>query len=124
MNYLKNILNGNTTKPISYWANTSGNDIIYHYIAEADASMKQEFDALVSDHPIIKEIHGDLTYRELDSIDHIYSFLLFTGYLKYQKEVRSGYYELSLPTKKSKEFIQELFIGGLKKREEVMGQRF
>ena len=123
MNYLKNINNGNTTKPISYWANTSGNDIIYHYISKADASMKQEFDALVNDHPIVKEIHGDLTYRELDSIDHIYSFLLFTGYLKYQKEVRSGCYELSIPNKEIKEIYTRTFNQWFKEEKRSYGPK-
>ena len=36
-------------------------------------------------HPVViieKPIKDDLTYREMDQINNVYSFLLYTGYLK------------------------------------------
>lgn len=44
--------------------------------------MKQEFESLIQGKEIEKEIKLELTYREMDNIDNIYSFLLFTEYLK------------------------------------------
>lgn len=41
--------------------------------------MKQDFDILSSGGMIKKIIKPELTYRELDDTDNLYSFLLFTG---------------------------------------------
>ena len=71
--------------PESFWANTSGNEIIYRYIQQGTAQMKVEFDELMKGNAIEKNIKSELTYREMDDIDNIYSFLLFTGYLKIEK---------------------------------------
>ncbi|MCB7273769.1 hypothetical protein LI246_15780, partial [Longicatena sp. 210702-DFI.1.163] len=65
--------------------NTSGNDIIYRYIKEANPKMREEFDILVSGGVIEKPIKDTITYREMDQINNVYSFLLFTGYLKAMK---------------------------------------
>ena len=32
-----------SSRALSFWANTSGNDIIYHYIKDSDVTMKEEF---------------------------------------------------------------------------------
>lgn len=56
----------NTPKTIPFWANSSGNDIVYHYIKHADETLKNEFECLVQGKSIEKEIHQELTYREMD----------------------------------------------------------
>ena len=49
---------------------------------------KEEFEELINGKSIIKKIAPELTYREMnfksskDMNDNVYSFLLFTGYLK------------------------------------------
>ena len=82
MEYIDVYLNTSRKTPVSFWANTSGNDIIYRYIKEADATMRQEFEILSSGDYIEKPMKESLTYREMDQINHVYSFLLYTGYLK------------------------------------------
>lgn len=80
--YMDQLLNTSRKTPVSFWANTSGNDIVYRYIKEADATMRQAFEILSSGDYIEKPMKESLTYREMDQINHVYSFLLYTGYLK------------------------------------------
>lgn len=78
----QDMIEGEYNVPQSYWVNTSGNDIIKDYIEKSDSKMKEEFEILVSGKTIRKRIKEELTYREMNDINNIYSFLLFTGYLK------------------------------------------
>ena len=55
--------------------------------------MKDEFEKLVQGKSIVKNIKSELTYREMDNINNIYSFLLFTGYLKVNKYLENDKYE-------------------------------
>ena len=97
-------------KPESYWANTSGNDIIYRYIRDSDVTMKEEFERLLQGKSIIKTVKPELTYRDMDNINHIYSFLLLTGYLKIKEERGRHEYELVIPNKEVYEIYEETFM--------------
>jgi hypothetical protein len=69
--------------PKPHWANTSGNDIVRKLIDMAGNEAKTELGTLVSGGYISKTIHEDITYNEIEnSIDNIWNFLFFTGYLK------------------------------------------
>ena len=54
---------------------------------------------LINKGSIIKKVKPDLTYREMDDTNNIYSFLLFTGYLKIGKTIDrlEDIYELLIP---------------------------
>ena len=84
--YLDKLMKTDKQTPESFWANTSGNDIIYRYVKEASSKMREEFDILASGGVIEKTIKDNITYRELDQVNNIYSFLLFTGYLNGSRE--------------------------------------
>ena len=96
--------------PESFWANTSGNDIIYRYIKDSDVTMKEDFERLLQGKSIIKTIKPELTYRDMDNINHIYSFLLLTGYLKIKEERGRQEYELIIPNRELYEIYQETFM--------------
>lgn len=100
LKYVLKILQGNDV-PESFWANTSGNDIIYRYIQKADSQMRADFDTLTSGGRITQTVKYELTYREMDQINNIYSFLLFTGYLKAIACVDKdkAVYQLMIPNK-------------------------
>ena len=102
--YMDQLLNTSRKTPVSFWANTSGNDIIYRYIKEADATMRQEFEILSSGGYIEKPLKESLTYREMDQINNVYSFLLYTGYLKAINCVdeENSVYRLMIPNKEIK----------------------
>ncbi|WP_281518019.1 AAA family ATPase [Thomasclavelia cocleata] len=123
MNYILELL-GNIEYPaISFWANTSGNDIVRQYIENSTQTMKKEFELLINGKSIIKKIVPELTYREMrfetkeDMNDDIYSFLLYTGYLKIQDKVYddsgkqiADTYKLVIPNKEVKTIYDNIFM--------------
>ncbi|MCB6437617.1 hypothetical protein LI213_17100, partial [Erysipelatoclostridium ramosum] len=67
LKYVLKILQVNDVSE-SFWANnTSGNDSIYRYIQKA-----ADFDMLTSGGRITQTVRYELTYREMDQINHIY----------------------------------------------------
>ena len=108
--YVKNITQDVSFKPISFWANTSGNDIVVKYIQNGDKKLRKEFDLLMSGQSLIKYIKPELTYREMDNINNIYSFLLLTGYLKVIKDRGENQYELIIPNKEVYEIYKQSFM--------------
>lgn len=108
--YVKNITQDVSFKPISFWANTSGNDIVVKYIQNGDKKLRKEFDVLMKGQSLIKYIKPELTYREMDNINNIYSFLLLTGYLKVIKDRGENQYELVIPNKEVYEIYKQSFM--------------
>ncbi|BFK24421.1 AAA family ATPase [Massilimicrobiota timonensis] len=119
LNYVKKLLNDDHFQAVSFWANTSSNNLVKTYIEYATMTMKEEFEKLINDQSIIKKIVPELTYREMDfhSIqtmnDNVYSFLLFTGYLKIKSKVDNDHpytYELVIPNKEVKYIYEDIFM--------------
>ena len=119
LNYVKKLLNDDHFQAVSFWANTSSNNLVKTYIEYATMTMKEEFERLINDQSIIKKIVPELTYREMDfhSIqtmnDNVYSFLLFTGYLKIKSKVDNDHpytYELVIPNKEVKYIYEDIFM--------------
>ena len=119
LNYIKKLLNDDHFQAVSFWANTSSNDLVKTYIEYATMTMKDEFERLINGQSITKKIVPELTYREMDfhSIqtmnDNVYSFLLFTGYLKIKSKVDNDHpytYELVIPNKEVKYIYEDIFM--------------
>lgn len=53
--------------PQDYWSNTSGNAMVRKFIDKADTRTRDEIERLIAGDEILKEIHQELTYNELDS---------------------------------------------------------
>ena len=100
INYCSDLRDGNAAEPQNYWVNTSSNDIIKKFIDKADNVTKSEIERLISGDSIEKEIHQELTYRDLDSdIDNLWSLLFTTGYLTQDGRAVEGKSKLSIPNK-------------------------
>ena len=108
--YGKNRTQDVSFKPISFWANTSGNDLVVKYIQNGDKKLRKEFDVLMNGQSLIKYIKPELTYREMDNINNIYSFLLLTGYLKVIQDMGENQYELVIPNKEVYEIYKQSFM--------------
>lgn len=108
--YVKNITQDVSFKPISFWANTSANDLVVKYIQNGDKKLRKEFDLLMNGQSLVKYIKPELTYREMDNINNIYSFLLLTGYLKVIKDRGENQYELVIPNKEVYEIYKQSFM--------------
>ena len=108
--YIKNKTQTLSFKPVSFWANTSGNDLVVNYIRNGDRKLRQEFELLINGQVISKYIRPELTYREMDNINNIYSFLLLTGYLKVVKDLGENQYQLVIPNKEIYEIYKQTFM--------------
>ncbi len=81
--YVKDLYIDRNEFPRSYWANTSSNSIVKSLIERADDDTKSEIEELIAGKIIEKPIHEDITYGDIDSsMDNLWNFLFFTGYLK------------------------------------------
>lgn len=87
--------------PQPYWSNTSSNSIVKMLIEKADMNAKQEIEELIDGGSIIKPIHEDITYEDINkSQDNLWNFLFFTGYLKKVNEQMLGderYLTMAIP---------------------------
>lgn len=112
VNYCADLRSGNAKKPQNYWVNTSSNDIIRRFIDKADVSTRNEIELLINGGSIRKEIHQELTYRDLDSdIDNLWSLLFTTGYLTQDGEDDEGISELVIPN----EEIRWIYVRQIRK---------
>ena len=97
-------------EPESFWANTSSNELVVNYIKQSDQVLHDEFEILMQGKSIIKDIKPELTYRDMDNINNVYSFLLLTGYLKIKRQVNKYTYELIIPNKEVYEIYHQSFM--------------
>ena len=96
--------------PQDYWSNTSGNAMVRRFIDKADTQTRDEIERLIAGDEILKEIHQELTYNELDSsIENLWSVLFTTGYLT-QRGQEGKKYRLAIPNNE----IRELFISQIR----------
>lgn len=124
--YMDRLLNSSRKEPESFWANTSGNDIIYRYVKGANPNMRNEFDILASGGTIEKTIKDDITYREMDQINNVYSFLLYTGYLKAARcmDKDKRIFQLMIPNKEIKRVYVSIFHEWFEEQVEHSGASF
>lgn len=107
INYCYELKMNPSARPQNYWINTSSNDIIRKFIDMADPVTKKEIEVLINGGSIKKEIHQELTYRDLDStIDNLFSLLYTTGYLTQCGPCDEDTTELIIPNKE----IRIIFI--------------
>ena len=93
--------------PSSYWANTSSNSIVRSLIEKADTATKKEIELLIEGKTIEKPVHEDITYDEIyDTMDNLWNFMFFTGYLKKVSEriseTNQKYLTLEIPNEEVK----------------------
>lgn len=100
INYCDGLRDGSVTKPRNYWVNTSSNDIIREFIDMADTVARNEMELLIDGGSIKKEIHQELTYRDMhSSIDNLWSILFTTGYLTQCGVQDDDWTELVIPNR-------------------------
>ena len=96
-------------EPKNYWANTSGNSVISHFIDSVGKPQKltrMELEQLVNGGIVQKEINFELTYKELySSIDNLWSTLFMTGYLTQRGEPSGNRYNLVIPNREIRNII-------------------
>ncbi|OPJ57623.1 AAA family ATPase [Clostridium chromiireducens] len=97
LNYLSSPKAG--LKP--YWVNSSSNDLVGILLSKGSNEVKKNLEDLVNGNNIEKVIDENIVMEDIEkSADNLWSFLLFTGYLKVNSKKRKGlkdYYTLSIP---------------------------
>lgn len=86
-------------QPKNYWSNTSSNEAVRRFIQESDkASVRREIENLVAGEVIEKEIHQELTYKDMyTSVDNLWSVLFTTGYLTQRRRPEGNRFQLAIP---------------------------
>ena len=103
VNFVKAACQNPDALPKPYWSNTSSNSIVRRLVERADPSARQELETLIEGRTIIKPVHEDITYEDMESTqDNLWNFLFFTGYLKKIREFQEEeitYIEMSIPNR-------------------------
>ena len=109
INFCSDHLEDGKLPPKNYWANTSGNSVISHFIEsvnEPQMLTKMELERLVNGGMVQKEINQEVTYKELySSIDNLWSTLFMTGYLTQRGEPDGNRYHLVVPNREIRNII-------------------
>ena len=112
--------------PESYWTNTSGNDVLKHFIESAGAAKglaKTDLERLVNGEIVEKDIREDLTYNELyASMDNLWSTLFMAGYLTHKGRVDTKRFRLAVPNREIRNIITEQVLALFKQDVEKDGQ--
>ena len=120
INHIKNLtVNPNyPCKP--YWSNTSSNEIVKRLIEESNDRTKNAIEELINGTPVKAQIYEDITYGTIDvNSEYIWSFLLFTGYLKvtaYETIGDETYYEMVIPNTEVKSIYKNTIRAWFEKK--------
>lgn len=110
--------------PENYWINTSSNESVRRFIQlSSNSVVRNEIERLVSGETVVKEIHQELTYRDMySSIENIWSVLFMTGYLTQRARREDTRFELVIPNREIHSIfatqIMDLFRENVKKDSE------
>ena len=107
INHVDRLCGEPNAEPQAYWINTSGNDLVRHFVDKADKTTQGEIERLIAGEAIEKAVRLELTYNEIDnSIDNLWSVLFTTGYLTQAGKVERSVYKLIIPNRE----VREVFI--------------
>lgn len=118
-------------QPKNYWLNTSGNDVIEHFIDSVNGQQtltKIELERLISGEIVQKEINEFITYKELyNTSENLWSTLFMTGYLTQRGKADGNRYNLVIPNREVRNIITEHILVKFRqdiKKDGQMVQRF
>jgi hypothetical protein len=119
LNYLSSPKAG--LKP--YWVNSSSNDLVNVLLAKGSEDVKKDLEVLINGDCITKIIDENIVMGDIEkSSNNLWSFLLFTGYLKAREAYRKDediFYNLSIPNREVrslyKNIIENWFLNTITK---------
>ncbi|WP_286906814.1 AAA family ATPase [Clostridium sp. UBA1652] len=95
-----------------YWVNSSSNDLVNILLSKGSEEVKKDLEALITGSPITKIIDENIVMGDIEkSTDNLWSFLLFTGYLKAKEAYRKDediFYELRIPNREVKSLYRNI----------------
>jgi hypothetical protein len=122
LNYVYNFKDGFK----AHWTNTSSNDLVKKLITKGGAELKKELEQLIKGEALEKRVNEDIVMGEIDKgTENIWSFLLFSGYLKVVKkrlDMGEMYCNLSIPNKEVNYLYRQIILGWF--RESINNDEF
>ncbi len=99
-------------KPKPFWINTADTSIIDRLATRGGKEIRDEIGQLLEEKPIEQPVYETIVMRDLDMrSDLLWSFLLFSGYLKPVGEPgHRNIYQLAIPNKEVKLAYEELVV--------------
>jgi len=115
---------------IPYWVNTADNALIEKLVTKNSTELKEELMNLLEGKTLEKEIMENIVYEDVEKIDEVlWSFLLFSGYLKHtsQRKINQDLITLCTLAVPNKEvmylytlFVNRWFAGKIKHQEQEL----
>ncbi|MBQ9395951.1 MAG: AAA family ATPase [Proteobacteria bacterium] len=129
LNAVRGLVNGYGEEAIqSYWVKTSGNSIIYEIMAHQPQN-REMLSQILSGEKIWVSLYENISYRDLSlNPDSIWSFLLYTGYLKVVEKRTNEYdervYRVDIPNQEirsvmrsaARHWWQDIYVRGYNAR--------
>ena len=111
-------------QPQSYWLNTSGNEVVRHFIeALGDGVTKTEMERLIGGEIVQKEIHEEMTYHDLYAdMGNVWSVLFMTGYLTQRGRADGNLYNLVIPNREIRNIFTEQIMKMFQEQAEQDGE--
>jgi hypothetical protein len=95
-----------------YWVNTSSSDLIRDILTRADITVKEDMEVIITGGELVKTVYEDTVLSDIENNgDTVWSFLLFSGYLKAVETWREGEYtkcKLKIPNREVKYVFKEI----------------
>ena len=114
----------NDFEPGTYWADTSGNDILETFLDGLDDRTYGDLVALGNGKTVFKQIYPSVSMRDVDGdLDAVYSVMAVTGYLNAVPEGDNDY-RLSIPNRELYKVFYENVTRSLKMDVGVAMRRF
>ena len=111
-------------QPQNYWLNTSGNEVVRHFIeALGDGVTKTEMERLIGGEIVQKEIHEEMTYHDLYAdMGNVWSVLFMTGYLTQRGRADGNLYNLVIPNREIRNIFTEQIMKMFQEQAEQDGE--
>lgn len=111
-------------QPQNYWLNTSGNEVVRHFIeALGDGVTKTEMERLIGGEIVQKEIHEEMTYHDLYAdMGNVWSVLFMTGYLTQRGRADGNLYNLVIPNREIRNIFMEQIMKMFQEQAEQDGE--
>ncbi len=100
-----------SNKPKPFWINTADTSIIDRLATRGGKEIRDEVGELLEGKAIEQPVYETIVMRDLDMrSDLLWSFLLFSGYLKPVKQIDEQIWELEVPNREVRLIYRELVV--------------
>ncbi|MEZ0537350.1 AAA family ATPase [Caldicellulosiruptoraceae bacterium PP1] len=109
-----NFIDNNDLGFCPYWVNTAEETIIKNILARSDKELKNDLESLLTGQELKKPINENIVMGDIEkNTINIWSFLLFSGYLKFEnKDIVNGriFCSLKIPNEEVKILYQDVIL--------------